>query len=98
MSPHAKKKAWSFTITGAAIVSAMAWGAPRAAPLVNQHWVLTDTFNVFQQAIARKMADDSSRRISDSLKANAAAREIQYHIDSTAGVLKACIRHPEECK
>jgi hypothetical protein len=65
MTPTTKKRAVSFTISSAALVTAMAWGAPRAAPIVNQHWVLRDTFTVFQVGLAMKAQRDSLNLVSE---------------------------------
>lgn len=59
MSPQTKKKAMSFTVTAGAILSAIAWGIPKAAPIADQHWVRADTFIVFRQALARQHLLDS---------------------------------------
>lgn len=65
MSPQTKKRTWTITITGAALISAVAWGGQLVAPVAsvassaNQHWVPADTFRVFRDGLSRKQFADS---------------------------------------
>lgn len=70
MSPQTKKRVIHITITSAAIASAalaaLAWGMPSAksvAAVVDNHWVRSDSFQVFQQSLERQhIADTNSVR------------------------------------
>lgn len=98
MSPQTKKRAFTFTITtaaiGAALLAAFSWGMPSAravASVINQHWVVADTFKDYR-AEARRKADRDSINFLNALK------DLRSHSDSVARELKVCIRHPEDCR
>lgn len=80
---------------GTALLAVGGWAfrstAAPALHAVNTHWVLADSFAVFQQGLREA-------RITDSLNALAATKEIKHYLDSANKDLKSCIRHPEDCR
>jgi hypothetical protein len=63
--PQTKRRTWTITLTGAALLSAVAWGSQIVAPVssaasaVNQHWVPRDTFDAYQEGLERRQLTDS---------------------------------------
>lgn len=88
MTTQTKARLKEWLLTALALFSAIGIGW---SLLVDPRYARATDFVAFQQASAMR-----SQR--DSLNALATARELIHFVDSTAKDLKACIRHPEDCR
>lgn len=59
MSPQTKKRAVNVTITFGAILSALAWGAPRALNVADQRYLQRDSFALHRESLALQRQADS---------------------------------------
>lgn len=82
-----RRKAWTFTITGAAVVSALIGASQYAGPAIQRldaRYVHADTFATL-------------RRV-DSLLLDAQFKELTATVRELNKDLRACIRYPALCR
>lgn len=92
-APRLTGKAWSITISGAALVGAFLWVAPRAGAFAVRQFVQTDTFNLYRAQIAQ-------RREIDSILAEAHWRRIEEQAaraDTLLREIRDCQKHRSSC-
>ena len=93
MAPSTKQK-WkvggTITISAGALLTALAWGAPKAATVLDATYVRRDTFAVFQADLTRRTATDSVALLYE-------LRELQMRVVRLDSTIRRCAKHPDTC-
>jgi hypothetical protein len=92
MTPRAKQniRNISFTVSGAALLSALVWATPKAQTMLDATYVRRDTFTVYQASIAARDSAFLGRARLDSVA-------LAYELRELRQLIRSCAKHPDTC-